>query len=306
MSISILFFGTNEFSAIVLESLSNTTGFHVAGVVTQPTRPTGREHIPTSSPVKLVAQKLGLSIFEPETLKNFNLELLPSVDLFVVYAYGLIIPQAILDLPKYGALNIHPSLLPKYRGPTPVQAALINGDKETGITIMALDEKMDHGPILGSITLPIESHHTTKNLTHELTQQAIPLLTKLIPAWIEKTISSVPQNHSEATFCKLLTRDDGHVDFKLSALEVYNRFRGLTPWPGLWVLWRSKRMKLLKIMPINKSIPSAVVMVEHERIFIGCGNQSIELLELQLEGKKAMTAKNFILGNKNFNGAQLE
>ena len=174
--ITILYFGTNSASAKVLEAMARTRGFGISGVVTQPDRPIGREQKPTPSPVKIMAEKLRWPILCPENLKNFPLETLPKADIFVVYAYGLIIPQTILDRSPHGTLNIHPSLLPKYRGPTPIQSALINGETETGVSIMLLDAKMDHGPIFRKLPLAISPNDTAADLTEKLTALAIPAL----------------------------------------------------------------------------------------------------------------------------------
>ncbi len=307
--IPLTYFGTSDFSATVLEALAKTNDFEIEAVVTQPGRPVGRSQTITNSPVKAMALKHGLKIFEPETLKNFDVSQLPVADLAIVYAYGLIIPQVILDLPRQGTLNIHPSLLPTYRGPTPIQSAIINGKQKTGISIMLLDATMDHGPILEQITMPIKPDDTTATLTKRLVDQAIPLLIKCIPLWVEKKITAREQEHAAATYCKLLTRDDGKVDWSKPSITIYNLYRGLTPWPGVWTTWDGKRFKLLRILPATTPVGSDTVVgtttVHDGRIFVGATEGSIEILELQLEGKKAMTAEEFLNGYKNFSGAKL-
>jgi methionyl-tRNA formyltransferase len=246
----IVYFGTTDFSAQVLKALAEQKDFEIVTVVTQRARPIGRDQIITDSPTKILATKLGIPVIEPESLKTFSPENFPTTDIFIVYAYGLIIPRVILDLPKFGALNIHPSLLPKYRGPTPVQTALIHGEVETGTSIMVLDEKMDHGPILGTSKITINPDDTTPTLTQKLVQQAIPLLIKIVPEWINKQIIPTPQNHEEASFCKFLSREDGRVDWKKTADEIYNLYRALQPWPEIWTEWNNKRLKLLEIKKI--------------------------------------------------------
>ncbi|MBI2444420.1 MAG: methionyl-tRNA formyltransferase [Candidatus Magasanikbacteria bacterium] len=338
--ISILFFGTTDFSATVLTALATTQGFTVVGVVTQPDRPVGRSKKITPPPVKVTAKKLGLPIWQPESLKRDSSipprqgaplgmtekrHALPGADIFVVFAYGLIIPQAILDLPPYGAINIHPSLLPKYRGPTPVQTAIIKGDTETGVSLILLDEQMDHGTILSQLKMPIDPNDTTETLTSKLVTAATPLLVQTIQDWIHQKITPTPQDDSQATYCKMLTRDDGRVNWSQSAREIYNLYRGLTPWPGIWTMQENKRLKLLRIVIPNaapersrgggveeslsassrQALSPGMIRVKDRRIFIGCGDDSVEILELQREGKKAVSAEEFSRGYKNFDGAKL-
>ena len=325
--VSLVYFGTNDFSAQVLEALVAIPDFTVVGVVTQPDRPVGRNQEIAHPPVKVVAEKLGLSVVQPESLKNFSPASLPQADIFVVFAYGLLIPKAILHLPSHGTINIHPSLLPKYRGPTPVQSAIINGETETGVSIMLLDEQMDHGPILEQIKVAIDPEDTTETLTHKLIAQATPLLLTTTSAWIEKKIAPRPQNHAEATYCKMLTREDGKVDWNKSANEIYNLYRGLTPWPGIWTTWEGKRLKLQKIKKTppqrdpahggtknqknnvtieQLSNAAGAITAFENRIFVVASNGLIEVTELQLEGKKPMDAKTFLTGYHNFAGSKLE
>lgn len=303
--IKIVYFGTTDFSARVLEAIVSDSRFTVSAVITQPARPVGRDQTTTASSVKISAEQLNLKVLEPENLKKISPEILPQADLFVVFAYGLLIPQTILDLPKHGTLNIHPSLLPKYRGPTPVQTALMNGDTETGVTIMQLDAGMDSGPIVRQLNLPIEPADTTTTLTDRLIKSITPILLDTIPLWVEKKITATPQDNSSATTCKLLTRDDGRIDWTKSADEIYNLYRGLTPWPGIWTMWEGKRLKLLCVDKNTAKIISGVVQTQNDELLIGTGAGSINILQLQLEGKKPLDAKSFINGNKNFVGTVL-
>lgn len=321
--IKIVYFGTNEFSATVLQALATHQGFKVLAVITQPTRPAGRNQEPQPSPVKSMAEKLGLPVLEPETLKNFNVDTvgaenflpLQSADVFIVYAYGLIIPQVILDLPKHGTLNIHPSLLPKYRGPTPIQSALINGKTETGVSIMKLDAQMDHGPIITQTKMAIEPNDTNLSLMKKLIDDAIPTILDILPKWVDGKIPAVQQNHDEATYCKMLSRDDGKVDWTKTSDQIYNLYRGLTPWPGIWTLWNGKRLKLLNIKKSSKqenneamkqfnNNPGIVITINNE-LLVACGTDFVGVEELQLEGKKPMTVKEFLNGYKNFVGSKL-
>lgn len=306
--IAILYFGANEASAKVLEALAHTQGFSITGVVTQPDRPSGRSQILTPSPVKKTALKLGLPVLSPDSFKNFPLEMLPKADIFVVYAYGLIIPQAILDRAPCGALNIHPSLLPKHRGPAPVQSALINGETETGVSIMLLDAQMDHGPIFKQLHAAVDPKDTAATLTEKLTALAIPALVSVISAWTQKTITPTPQDDAKATICKKLTREDGEINWRETSAKIYNLYRGFTPWPGIWTSWQGKRIKLLSVAlsPLKgERASSGRVFTDKNRLYIGTADGSIEILTLQLEGKKPMSAAAFVNGYRNFIGTRL-
>lgn len=300
---SIVYFGTHENAATILEALATTQGFTILGVVTQMDRPAGRGHKLTPSPVSVTALQHGLTIWPPETLRDFTP---PAADVYVVCAYGLIIPRSILDKPRHGALNLHYSVLPRYRGASPFQTALLNGETATGITIMLMDEQMDHGPILVQEKIAIGPDDTAEQLSKRLNTAAIPLLLTTIPAWVKGNITPVEQDHSAATYCQLFTRADGQVDWTKSATEIYNQYRGLTPWPGIWTKWEAKRLKLLKIKKsMNKKIKAGEVKTDGARVHVGCADGAIEIVELQLEGKKAMDAKTFLNGFNNFIGATL-
>lgn len=303
--IKILYFGTSQPSAFLLETLATTQGFTVVGVVTQPDRPAGRNQQLLPVPVKLAAERLRLPVFQPENLKKFSLASLPPADIFVVFAYGSLLPKIFLDLPPHGTINVHPSLLPKYRGPTPVQSALIQGEEEMGVTIILLDEQMDHGPILNQIVVPISPAATAETATNTLVVAAVPTVLQTIRDWMEKKITPLIQDEAKATYCPLLTRDDGRINWRASATEIYNLYRGLTPWPGVWTTWQGKRLKLLRLKSVNRSISPGTIVAEAGQIFIGAGNGSVNVLELQREGKKTAPATEFLRGYKNFANASL-
>jgi methionyl-tRNA formyltransferase len=305
--VKIVYFGTLEYSATVLQALAKVKEFSIEGVVTQPAKPVGRAHKLVSSPVKIAAEELRIPIFEPTSLKTSPDNFLPKADIFIVYGYGLLIPKKILDLPTYGALNIHPSLLPNFRGPTPVQTAILQGETKTGVSIILLDEQMDHGPILDQFELSIEKNDTTPLLTTKLINLTIPRLIKLIPEWINKKITPQEQNHGQATLCKLLARDDGKISFqKQTAEQIYNHFRAYTPWPGTWTLWNGKRLKLLQLTPAHKDLMPGQVHIENQHVYIGTVKDAIEITTLQLEGKKPMEAASFIAGYQSIEKAHLE
>ncbi|OGH77495.1 MAG: methionyl-tRNA formyltransferase [Candidatus Magasanikbacteria bacterium RIFOXYC2_FULL_40_16] len=305
--ISIIFFGTHNFAATILEGLLKSPFVSVDLVITQPDRPVGREQKLQPSPVKILAQKHNLPIDQPQNLKNYELRVTSyGLHLAIVAQYGLLIPENIINAPKLGTLNIHTSLLPKYRGASPIQSALINGEKKTGVTIMKMDKGLDTGPILLQKTLKISPDDTYTILDEKLAKIGLQALTEALPKYIQGKLKPKPQKNAKATACKQLTREDGKIDWNKPAQEIYNLYRGLTPWPGVWTQWENKRLKLLRIQPANRKLGSGQVAVENDKIFIGCDKKSIEVLELQLEGKKATTAKMFINGHQNIDDTMLK
>lgn len=297
--ITVIFFGTENFAAAILAALLDNKNFEVVGVVTAPDRPVGRHQVLQESPVKILAEKYNLQVLQPETLKNFQFPIPRTRDNFqlnVVCDYGLIIPKTILDASKIGSINVHPSLLPKYRGPSPIQTALINGDKATGVTIMLMDEKMDHGPILAQKIVPIAPNDTYPRLSDKLAKEAQILLLNTLLEWVKGSLTPQTQNEAQVTFCHIFKREDGKIDLNKTAIEIYNQFRGLTPWPGVWFNWHGKRVKLLQIKPASLKAPQKEFVGVSGKLFLGCHGGSLEVLELQVEGKKAMNAKEFMNG----------
>lgn len=295
----IVFFGTHEFAAQILQGLLDNPDYQIDLVITQPDKPVGRKQELQKSPVKLLAEKNNLKIEQPESLKSFDLSIFQSFDLGICCQYGLIIPQSILDTPKVGVLNVHTSLLPKYRGASPIQTALLNGEKETGVTIMKMDAGLDTGPILLQKNTLIDEDDTYTTLSEKLVKTANLALSEAVLGYISGKIVPQPQDESLATFTKILTREDGKIDWSKSAQEIYNQFRGLTPWPGVWTTLNGKRLKLLSIIPSDKKFEIKNLKFEIDHIYIGCGQGSIEVLELQLEGSKPANSKEFINGQKN-------
>ncbi|MDD2656000.1 MAG: methionyl-tRNA formyltransferase [Patescibacteria group bacterium] len=304
--IKIIFFGTHEFAKTILQGLIDSSLFEIEKVITQPDKPVGRKQILQKSPVKILAEEFGLEIDQPESLKNYEL-LVNDSELFIVAQYGLLIPENILNIPKFGTINTHTSLLPKYRGASPIQSAIFNGEKETGVTIMLMDRGMDSGPILSQKTVPILADETYIDLDEKMAQIASQLLLDTIPKYIDDEIKPQTQNEAEITFCKKLDRDDGKIDWKKSTSEIYNQYRAFTPWPGVWTTWNDKRLKLLKMYPSDKKIETGKVSIENGKIYIGTIDSSLEILELQLEGKPSMMVSVFINGyGKNFDNTLLK
>lgn len=300
--INIVFFGTHDFAATILEGLLSNPNFVIETVFTQPDRKVGRKQIIEESPVKKLALLYNLKIEQPQTLKNFQLPALSS-ELAVVAQYGLIIPKQILESFSKGMINVHGSLLPKYRGASPIQDAIKHGEEITGNTIMIMDDQVDHGPILSQQGIAIDQTDTFTTLSQKMAIEGSQLLLNTIPQYLTGEIIPQAQDHAQATFTVLIDKNDGKIDFTKTATEIYNLYRAFTPWPGVWCVWKDKRLKLLKITKAEETIPAGEVIIKDKHIFIGCAQGSVEVLELQLEGKTAMTAEVFANGYQNFNQA---
>lgn len=294
--IKIIFYGTAEFAATILEAVIENKNYEILAVVTQPDKPVGRHQKMQKTPVKIIAEKYNLKILQPEKLKKFDDESLDQADISVVVQYGKIIPTRLLNKPKYKTLNLHGSILPQHRGASPIQSAILHGGTKTGITLMLMDEKMDHGPIIAIKSIDIEPDELVDQLSIKLATTASELLLNKIKPYINGEIIPKEQNHNIATFCKIITRDDGRINWEKTSIIIYNQYRALTPWPGIWTKFNNKRLKLLKIKLADKTdLQSGEISIENSRLFIGCSNNSsIEILELQLEGKKSWLAKDFI------------
>lgn len=311
--ISIIFFGTHDFAASILQGLIDSGLFEIDLVITQPDQPVGRKQVLTPPPVKILAEKYNLKIDQPITLKSYVLGLksedirYKTYDIGVCCQYGLIIPQIILDTFKHGIINIHTSLLPKYRGASPIQTALINGETETGVTIMKMDAGMDTGAILAQKSLSIDPNDTYTTLSEKLAKTAILCLPDVLQDYVSGKIIPQAQDNTLTTYTKILSREDGKIDWSKSADDIYNQYRGLTPWPGVWTttsettsnLKINKRVKLLKILPSNLKFDIGYWILDIDKLYIGCKDGAIEVLELQMEGSKVMDAKSFVNGYMN-------
>jgi len=267
--IQIVFIGTPEFGAKILKGLTHRPVL----VITVPDKPVGRKKILTPSPVKKQAELFNIPV-------EYDLNKIKDVDLIITAAYGKIIPKDILDIPKYGAINIHPSLLPKHRGPSPIQITILNGDKSTGVSIMLMDEEIDHGPIISSIEFPINKDYTYSELDSTLAEEAVKLLINTIPKWINKDIQARPQDHSKATYTKIIKKEDGEIDWKKTPQEIERQIRAFNPWPGTFTIWKGKTIKILEAEVIK---------------------DKLVIKKVQPEGKKPMTFEDFLRGHKDFN-----
>ncbi len=308
----IIFIGTPEFGAIILEGLIKAN-FGPVLVITAPDKPVGRKQILTPPLVKVIAQKYNIPIAQPEKIGNFKLEIGNlQPDLIIVAAYSQILPKKILEFPKYGCLNVHPSLLPKYRGASPIQYAILNGDTETGVTIMFMDEKMDHGEVISNIKYQISKRITYPELLKELAELGVKLLIETIPKWIKGGIKPKPQDESKATFTKILKKEDGKVDWKKSAEEIERQIRAFTPWPGTFALFGGKSFKILKAEVLKQTKngpfgePGKTFLAPDDKIAVQTGKDFLIIEELQLEGKRKMTTSEFLKGHQNFVGVILK
>lgn len=308
----IIFFGTSEFGVTVLEKLIQA-GIKPVLVVTTPDKPAGRSLKLTSSPVSILAEQLKLSLakFDKPKLTKLSFEQLSfQPDLFVVASYGEILPKEVLDIPKHGVLNVHPSLLPKYRGPSPVHTAILNGDKNTGVTIMLLDEKMDHGPILDQREFPMNNDQFPI-LRDKLAELGAELLIETIPEWIEGKVKPVPQDDSKATYTKIFTKEDGKIDWNKPAQEIEQQVRAFDPWPGTFTIFEGKTLKILKALVLSgelsptKFSAGTAFLTDDKKLGIQCGEDALLIEEVQLEGKKPTSSKDFLLGHKDIIGATL-
>jgi len=308
----LVFCGTPSFAIPTLQALL-AAGHGIALVVSQPDRPVGRSQQLTAPPVKQSALSAGLPVTQPEKIRSnpefrAQLEAL-APDAIVVVAYGRIIPTWMLALPRFGCINLHGSLLPKYRGAAPIQWAVAMGDAFTGNTTMLLEEGLDTGPILLQQTLPIAPDQTAADLFGLLAQAGAPLVVETLAGLESGAIHPQPQNHSFATFAPLLDREDGRMDFAARpATELHNRWRGFQPWPGAFTTFAGKKLIVHRMQVAEESglAEPGQLRIENHRLFAACaGNTWLELLEIQLEGKKRLTAAEFLRGTPLPSGARL-
>jgi len=307
----IVFMGTPRFAVPTLEALVAQEGYELVCVVTQPDRPAGRGRKLAASAVKEAALAHGLPVWQPRTLRDSEAveklrALSPTV--IVVAAFGQILRPEVLAIPSRGCLNVHASLLPRWRGAAPIPAAILAGDEETGVTIMLLDEGMDTGPILAQASLPIRPEDTTGSLTERLATLGADLLIATLPRWLAGEIQPRPQDHSQATMCRPLRKEEGRLDWSLPAIELERRVRAYNPWPGAYTTWHGRRLKVLCAAPLSDwrgPQPPSQVIALPEGTAVVTGNGALLLLEVQLAGRRAMTIADFLRGQRDFIGSRL-
>ncbi len=306
--------GTPEFSVPVLEALTRTP-YKMAAVFTQPDRKAGRGQHVVSSPVKQMALSRALDIIQPESLKApGTVQKLAGLapDLIVVAAFGQLLPPEILAVPKFGCLNVHPSLLPRYRGASPIATAILQGVEVTGVTIMLMDAGTDTGPILSQREVPISANDTAGSLGIKLAQIGAKLLTETMPLWIEGRIQAKRQDDSLASYTKVIRKSDGEIDWRLPTSEIWRRVRAFDPWPGCYTLWQGKRLNFSKVVPLyvddRSTHPGLVVALpppSPAAVGVETGDGVLGLLSLQLEGKREMPAAEFVRGHRDLVGSSL-
>lgn len=298
---NVVFFGTSEVGLPIIRDLH--AAHKILAVVSNPDAPVGRKQIITPSPISSYAMEEDLPLLRPEKVKN-NPEFLEQLknlnaDIFIVVSYGKILPEALLNIPRLKTINIHFSLLPQYRGASPIQYALLKGETTTGTTIFVLDEEVDHGPILAQTKVDIHPDDTFASLAPKLSEASSKLLLETLPRYDSGALVPEPQNHANATSTGLITKEQGKVDWKWTGQQIYNQYRALHLWPGLWTTWQEKIFKILDCHLTNDSEEDAVNVV--------CGDGSLLAITiLQVEGKTAMTAKEFLNGKPDFNPQELK
>ncbi|MEK9130104.1 MAG: methionyl-tRNA formyltransferase [Patescibacteria group bacterium] len=334
---NIIFIGTSDFATPILKSLIQNK-INIIQVITQPDKPIGRKQKLQASPIKLVALEYNIPIFQPENIKDQkSIEIIKKAqpDLIVVAAYGQILSKEILEIPKFGCLNIHASLLPKYRGASPIQSVILNGDKETGVTLMLMDEKMDTGKIIQSVKIEIQDNNDSQILHNKLANLGAELLIKILPKYIQETekiltlwkekyqadftigqIDSTDslfvinhslmtqQNESVATYTKILKREDGEINWTKSVQEIEQQIRAFSPWPGNFTKFKGKNCKIFKTHITNIKNDAICIgdffLTKDNQLAVKCGNGILIIDELQIEGKKRMLAQEFLRGHKIF------
>jgi methionyl-tRNA formyltransferase len=305
----IVFMGAPQFAVPALERL--ISGEHnLVAVYTQPDRPAGRGRLPSFPPIKRTALEHGLEVrqvarfAEADAVASLT-ELSP--DVIVVAAFGQILPRRVLDVPPFGCINLHPSLLPRHRGPTPIPSSILAGDEWTGVSIMLLDEGVDSGPILAQRRVLITPQDTTDSLTDKLSQVSAQLMDETLPRWLSRSLTPQLQPEEGATFTKLISKGDGNIDWQSPAVHIERMVRAYYPWPGCYTTWRGKMLKIVLAAPITgyKGEPGRVLALPHGEVGVQCGEGILRLQRLQLEGKREMAADDFLRGQRDFVGSLL-
>jgi methionyl-tRNA formyltransferase len=298
--LKIVFMGTPEFAVPPLQALINA-GHEVAAVFTRRDKPVGRKQILTAPPVKTLAVENGIPVFQPDTLRSAETEeILRRIapDVIVVAAYGKILPKNILELPRFGCVNVHASLLPKYRGAAPIQQAILDGESVTGVTTMQMAEGLDTGDILLSEKTKIDPEETAGELTVRLSEIGAHLIVKTLTALEAGTVTPVPQNDAESSYAPMLTKERSPIDWKRTAVQIHNQVRGLSPWPSACTVYQGKKLKIhrTRLAGTAAGIPGQILAGKEFKVVCGDGT-ALELLEVQPEGRKKMKGSDFLRGH---------
>jgi len=307
----LVFMGSPQFAVLPLEHLL-ASKYQVAAVYTQPDRPAGRGRGLLASPVKRAAQARGLTVVQPAGLKAAGVvEQLGGFepDVIVVAAFGQILPRTVLALPRLGCINIHPSLLPRFRGASPVASAILAGDDFTGVSLMVMDEGLDTGPVLARAQLPVLARDTTGSLTAKLSWLGAQLLGEVLVGWSRGELTPQPQDESKATYCLPVAKEEGEIDWRQPALDIWRRVRAFNPWPGCYTRWRGRSLKIIEAAPLvgepTPEVGRVVALNSKAGFGVATGDGVLGVCRVQLEGKKAMSADEFLRGQRDFIGAVL-
>ena len=306
--LKLLFMGTPEISAYVFEKMIEA-GYHFVGLVAQPDHPVGRKGIIEKVPTKVVAEKYNIPVFQPEKIRldySFMEEVKP--DLVITLAYGQIVPQGFLDIPKYGCLNLHGSLLPKYRGASPVQSVLINNEKVTGVTLMEMVKAMDAGRMYAKKEIVIDDDDNATSLFNKVKEAAGELVIESLPLYINGELKGVEQDENEVTFCSIIKPEQEKLDLNMTALELVGYIRGLSDEPGAYLYLNGLKLKIYKAQVVDNSVNAEVgtiIKADKNGLYMQAKDGIISLLEIQKEGKKRMDYRSFINGNQNLLGQKL-
>ncbi len=301
MTARIVFMGTPDFAVPILEALIRHR-YDVVGVVTQPDKPKGRKQVLTPPPVKETAVRYGIPVLQPENIRKpeaVEAVLAWRPDLIVTAAYGQLVPKALLDAPRYGCVNVHASLLPKYRGGAPMHWAIIRGERETGISLMYMTEQLDAGDIIAQEAVPISPDDTVGTLHDRLKEVGARLIIETLPALLAGNVQATPQDDRQATFAPNIRREDERIDWTRSAEDVYNHVRGLNPWPVAYTVFQGEIWKIWWVKPVARQWdvpPGTVVDVTSTSVVVACGQHAVELLEIQPAGKRRMAVSDYLRG----------
>ncbi len=309
----VIFMGSPAFALPALRTLV-INKYDLIAVYTQPDKKSGRGQQVAACPVKQFASDAGLRVIQPESFRDpGEVELLAGLkpDIIIVAAYGQILPGKVLQIPPHKCINIHPSLLPRYRGPSPVAAAILNGDAQTGVTIMLIERKVDSGPIIAQEQAPIQDEDTTGSLTGRLATSGAKLLVDTLPAWVQGTIQPLVQDESQASYTRMGKKEDGILDWSWPAVQLWRKVRACNPWPGSYIKWMDSRIKIMTTVPladVEKGRVGQVVELPRgdvTRVAVRTGEGLLGLVRIQPEGKREMTAGDFAAGHRNFIGSLL-
>lgn len=304
--IRLMFFGTPAFGAKLLAALFDA-GFEISAVVTQPTKKGGRGNRPVASKVKEFADSKNLLVYQPTSQSEIiGITKRINPDLVVTGAYGKILPNEVLNIPRFGAINVHGSLLPKYRGASPIPAAILNGDKKTGVTIMKMTDQLDSGPIISQAEINLTQEETTGTLYESLAIIGAEELVRIIPLYIDQVLHPKDQDHNKATYCSAIRKQDGLINWHRSAVDIERTVRAFIPWPHSYTYLDDKLLIILEAKPVEKALEPGYIVVLPNSFLVGCGTDSLEVTKLQLEGKNPVDARDFIHGYRNLDGKTLQ